>query len=498
MPRVAVIGAGVSGLCMAYRLKESGVEDFVVFEKAAELGGVWRDNTYPGLSCDIPSRNYAYSFAPNARWTKVYSDGAEIGRYLNQVADDHGLRAHVRTGEEVTAMTFSGGEWIVETSQGSNRSFDFVLCATGLLVHPKVPRIPGMDLFAGDAFHSSRWDHGVQLSGRRVAVVGTGSTGVQLTCALAGASSRFMLFQRTPQWVFPKLNWHYRRWTKAAHGRFPRFSRFADRAWHLVYEHTVGAALVEPGVRRALLGLGCRLALLRVRSAALRRRLTPDYQPMCKRIVTASGFYRAVQQPHVDVVGEPIERITTRGLVTADGREHEADVIVWATGFHADAFTRPMKVTGQGGVTLDATWAQGPRAYRTVAVPHFPNLFLLCGPNSPYANGSVLRAAETQADYIMRWIHLFREGKISHAAPTPEAMAAFNARIAEALPRTVFAAGCTSWYQDSQGVPVVWPWSVSAHGRLLADIEPGDFDIQPGPGLPEPGRLRPHVRLKTE
>ncbi|MFG2664533.1 flavin-containing monooxygenase [Streptomyces sp. NPDC048387] len=487
-PRVAVIGAGVSGLCMGHRLKSAGIDDFVIYERAPAVGGVWRDNIYPGLNCDLPSRNYAYSFAPNAEWTQFYSDGQEIRRYLNHVADTCGLREHIRLGEEVTTATFADGQWTLETALGATESFDFLLCATGLLVHPKVPQIPGLDEFAGAAFHSSRWDHTVPLAGRRIAVIGTGSTGVQLTCALAETAGRFMLFQRTPQWVFPKVNKRYSAWAKAAHRRIPGFSRLADHAWRLAYEHTIGAALVKPGLRRALFGLGCRLALRSVRSAPLRRKLTPDYQPMCKRIVTASGFYRAVQLPHVDVVTEAIEKITPTSILTADGQEHPVDVIILATGYHADAYTRPMKVTGQDGITLDAAWAEGPRAYRTVAVPHFPNLFLLCGPNSPYANEPVLRTAETQADYIMQWISLFREGKISQAAPTREATDSYNAAINRALPRTVFAAGCASWYQDVHGVPVIWPWTVSKHRKMLAAIRSDDFDTRPGPAHPHVDR----------
>ncbi|MFF8610733.1 flavin-containing monooxygenase [Streptomyces sp. NPDC015346] len=487
--RIAIIGAGVSGLCLALKLKAAHHDDFVVYEKAETIGGVWRDNSYPGLSCDIPSRTYCYSFAPNSEWTSYFSSGPEILRYLNDVADAHGVRSHLRVGEEVTTAAFHDGAWSLTTASGTVHRHDFLICATGVLVRPKVPDLPGLDTFEGAAFHSSRWDHSVDTAGRRIAVVGTGSTGVQITCALAGTAKHFFLFQRSPQWVFPKPNKAYTRLTKSAHRHLPAFTRLADGLWRRAFEKTISTAVVKRGWQRWVLAQGCRLALLQVRSPELRRRLTPDYPPLCKRLVAAAGFYRAVQRANVSVVCDSIERITPNGIVTKNGTACDVDIIVFATGFQADAYMRPMTITGLDGVTLDDAWADGPRGYQTVALPGFPNLFMLAGPNSPFSNESVMRTAETQADYIMKWIRLFNEGTVRWAAPTQEATDCFNAAVRRALPGTTFSAGCASWYQDTQGVPVVWPWSVRAHRSMLARVESDHFHIEPGPRSPR--RPRP-------
>ncbi|GAA2975101.1 NAD(P)/FAD-dependent oxidoreductase [Streptomyces enissocaesilis] len=477
---VAVIGAGVSGLCMGLKLKAAGIEDFVIYEKADDIGGVWRDNTYPGLSCDVPSRTYSYSFAPNPQWSAYFSDGSEILQYLRTVAADHGLRPHLRTGTEVTKATFVGSRWILETSTGETREVDFLLCATGLLVQPTVPDLPGLDSFRGRLFHSARWDHSAPTAGQKIAVIGTGSTGVQLTCALTPQAQRLMLFQRTPQWVFPKPNKRISAVAKAAHRRWPVIARLTDPLWRLAFEKTVSQATVAPGWQRTLLTHGCRLVLRQIRSPDLRRRMTPDHPPLCKRLVVASGFHRAVQQPHVDVISTKIERITPHGIRTEDGHEHEADLIVLATGFRADAYMRPLHITGPDGHTLEQEWSRGPRGYRTVALPGFPNLFTLVGPNSPFSNEAVIRTAETQADYILKWLDLFTQGTISRTTPTREATDAFNTAVATALPATTFT-GCTSWYQDQNGIPLVWPWPVREHRTLLSRIELADFHTLPGP-----------------
>jgi cation diffusion facilitator CzcD-associated flavoprotein CzcO len=467
--RIGIVGAGMSGLCMAATLRAAGIGNFRVLEKAGEVGGTWRENTYPGLSCDVPARFYSYSFAPNAGWTSRFASGAEIQRYFVRIADRLDLRRHISFGTEVVSARWTGDRWHVRTSDGGADTFDVLIAATGVLHHPRLPDIPGLDTFAGPAFHSARWDHSVPLDGRTIAVIGTGSTGVQITTALAERAGRLLVFQRTAQWIMPIPDWRYAPLSRAVLGRLPALNRLSYRFYQRVMEATFGHATVRPGPRRAVISGICRLHLrLGVRDPELRRRLEPPYQPMCKRLIMSAGYYRAMQRPTVELVTDRIDHVEPAGIL-AGGRRYEPDAIVLATGFDAHAFVRPMRLIGEDGHTLDESWRRGPRAYRTVAVPGFPNFFMLIGPHSPIGNHSLIAIAETQADYVLRWIGELRSGRLRHAAPTPAATEEFNAALREALPDTVWATGCTSWYLDADGRPELWPWSPARHRAMLRD-----------------------------
>ncbi|MGI5168527.1 flavin-containing monooxygenase [Spirillospora sp. CA-253888] len=487
-PRVIIVGAGMSGLCMAVKLRRAGLRDFTVYEKAAAAGGTWRDNTYPGLTCDVPSRFYQYSFAPNPGWSHRYSPGGEIRDYLDRIADRYGVRRHIVFGTEVVAAEHTGERWRVTTTAGTDEA-DVLVAATGVLHHPRVPDVPGLGSFAGPAFHSARWDHDVPLAGRRVAVVGTGSTGVQITTALAGTAGRLLLFQRTAQWVFPAGNRRYGPLVRRLHRRFPVLDRLAYRWQEFLISAVLAQALVRPGWQRRLIAALCRRNLASVADPELRRRLTPPDQPMCKRLIASAGFYRAVQRPDVEVVADAIDHVEPRGIVTADGRLHEIDVLVLATGFDAHAYVRPMKLTAPDGRTLDELWRDGPHAYRTVALPGFPDFFMLMGPHSPIGNYSLIAIAEAQADYILGWVRRRRAGLPPGTAPTHEATDRYNAALRRALPRTVWTTGCASWYLGRDGLPELWPWTPRAHARMLRAPVLADFA---GPaGLSGPGARRP-------
>ncbi len=469
-PRVAIIGAGMSGLCMGEALKQAGVDDFTIYEKADEVGGTWRENRYPGLTCDVPSRFYSYSFAPNADWSSAFSPGAEIQDYFIRTSRERALRPHVRFGAEITDARWQDGHWTLRTAQDEQVDADVVVTATGVLHHPKEPAIPGRESFAGVAFHSARWDENVDVRGQRVGVIGTGSTGVQITAAIAGMPERLLVFQRTPQWIAPVPNHRYAGLTRAAMRRLPALNHLTYRFYQQVLESILGAAVTRPGWQRSLLSTLCRVHLrLAVRDRELRAQLTPNYEPMCKRLVMSTGFYPAIQRDDVALVTASIDHIEPRGIVTDDGRLHELDVIVFATGFDAHAYMRPMTITGENNLTLEKAWADGPRAYRTVALAGFPNLFTLMGPHSPIGNHSLIAVAETQARYVVAWLRLMRAKGFASVAPTDAATEAYYEAVRAALPGTVWVTGCQSWYLDRNGDPELWPWTPGRHRRMLTE-----------------------------
>lgn len=463
---------------MAVKLQDAGIDSFTIFEKADEVGGTWRDNTYPGLTCDVPSRYYSYSFRPNPHWSHLLPPGPEIQAYFRQVADERGIRPHIRFGANVTSARYDDGRWRLTTAEGEE-TFDVLVTATGVLRVPRYPEISGRETFAGPAFHSARWDHSVSLSDKRIGLIGTGSTGVQITAELGGKVRGLTVFQRTAQWIYPMPNLRYSPLTRAALSRWPRLNALGYWFWGLIFRRIFGRAPIRPGFERRLVQAACRWNLrLSVRDPQLRAKLTPKDQPMCKRQVLAGRFYRSVQQPGVELITDPIDHIEPRGVVTADGTLHELDLLVFATGFDARAYVRPLEVIGEGGLTLNEAWADGPVAYRSVAVPGFPNLFMLMGPHSPIGNQSLIPVAEDQADYAMWWIEQLRDGAIRAVAPTEVATKEYNERMKAAMPQTIWMTGCSSWYLGKDGLPELFPWTPETHHELLRQPELADFDVR--------------------
>jgi cation diffusion facilitator CzcD-associated flavoprotein CzcO len=479
-PTVAIIGAGMSGLCMAIKLQDAGIDTFTIFEKADEVGGTWRDNTYPGLTCDVPSRYYSYSFRPNPDWSHLLPPGPEIQEYFRRVAIERGVRARIRFGTDVTAAMYRDGRWWLTTDEGEEEEpFDVLVTATGVLRVPRYPDIAGLDSFAGPTFHSSRWDHSVSLPDKRIGVIGTGSTGVQITAALGGNVKQLKVFQRTAQWVLPFPNPRYKAATKAALRRFPSLNALGYGFWGRFFRSVPGRAPIRPGWQRNMLQASCRWNLrLSVRDPELRQKLTPAHQPMCKRLIMASTYYAAVKKAAVDIVTDPIERVEPRGVVTADGTLHELDLLVLATGFDARAYVRPMAIVGEHGRTLDEAWEDGPTAYRSVAVPGFPNMFMMMGPHSPIGNQSLVPVAESQADFALWWIRRIADGSITAAAPTEAASKDYNEDMKASMPQTVWVTGCSSWYLGKDGLPELFPWAPERHQELLKSPDLGDFDIR--------------------
>jgi cation diffusion facilitator CzcD-associated flavoprotein CzcO len=477
--RFAVIGAGMSGILSAVKLQEAGFTDFTVYEKADRVGGTWRDNTYPGLSCDVPSHLYSYSFSPSAEWSHRFSPGGEIQDYFERVAREHAVERHLRCGDEVTSCRFADGRWHLETAAGHRDEVDVVIAATGVLHHPNIPDIEGLDDFAGACFHSARWDHSVPLAGARVGVVGTGSTAIQMVSGLVDTVGHLALFQRTAQWVMPMENPIY---TEDERATFrDDASRLEDERAQVMqlFDLFANAIVNADSPEMQLIADLCRANLEdNVRDPELRERLRPNYRAACKRLVVSSDFYEAIQKPDAELVTEAIEVVEPGGIRTRDGQLHELDVLVLATGFQAHAFMRPMAVTGRDGQTLQEVWAKRPNAYLSISIPGFPNFFMLNGPNGPVGNFSLIEVSELQFGYIMQLVDRLRAGSCREISPTVEAMEHHEAARTEAARHTVFATGCRSWYLDDRGVPAVWPWSFDRFRTEMAEPDPAAYECR--------------------
>jgi cyclohexanone monooxygenase len=458
--RIAVIGAGAGGIATAIRLRERGVSDVVIFEKAGEPGGTWRDNTYPGITCDVPSHLYRFSFAPNPDWSHKYSPGPEIQAYMRKVAADYGVEARIRFNSEVLSAAWRDGAWEIVTNQGPQGRFDAVITAVGILHHPALPDIEGLGDFAGAAFHTARWDHSIPLEGKRIGVIGTGSTAIQVVPAIVDRAAKVSLFQRTPQWILPEPNLPIAEEKRAAYRADPAL--LADQYAHLAQAFNgafCAAVAGEAPDVYARMAQACLDNLNTVADPELRARLTPDYRMGCKRLIVSSLFYPAIQRPDAELVTDGISRIEAGGVWTVDGRLHELDILVLATGFDAHHPFGDMRITGRSGRPLSETWAKGNVTYRGVTVPDLPNWFMLGGPNSPLGNFSFLMTAERQLDYVLQLVDLLLAGRAREITPREEPTQAWTQALKDKLAGSIWASGCRSWYFDAHGNVATYPWS---------------------------------------
>jgi cation diffusion facilitator CzcD-associated flavoprotein CzcO len=479
-PRFLIIGAGMSGILSAIRLKEAGLDNFAIYEKADRLGGTWRENTYPGISCDVPSHFYCYSFALNPEWSHRFSPGAEIQAYFEDVARRYGVDSLIQYRKEIARCEFDHGRWKIEMADGSRDEGDFVIAATGVLHHPNYPDIAGLDSFEGAMFHSARWNHHVPLSGKRVGVIGTGSSAIQIVAAVVDQVAELALFQRTPQWIMPMGNPAYGEEEKGEFRTHPEaieqlrseISRmFTDGfANHLADVNSLQLQAIHDACVANLENS--------VRDPELREKLRPTYRAACKRLIMSENFYAAIQRPNAKLVSEGIERIEKAGVRSRDGKLHEIDVLVLATGFRVDRFMRPMEVVGRNGARLEEVWKDGPYAYMALSIPDFPNLFMLNGPNSPVGNFSLIEVAELQFSYILRLVEHVRSGACSELSASHAAMERFDADRREAAKKTIWNSGCKSWYLDAGGLPTAWPWTFDRFREEMSKPRLSDFEMR--------------------
>ena len=474
---VGIVGAGVSGMAAGLCLQRHGVR-FTIFEQADEVGGTWWENRYPGLTIDVPSPIYTFSGQRNSNWRRFLPDQAEILAYHQDVSIRTGLRERIRFGSKVISARWTGVDWEVGLAGGGSERFQVLVCATGFLHHPRIPDIEGLDSFAGDCVHSARWRDDLEIGGRRVGVIGTGSSGVQLVTALAGVASRVVHFQRTPQWVFPEMDFAIPLVVRRLFERRPASIEAVVSGIELFADWLLHGAAARPSARRRFLEAVARWHLRTVRDPELRRRLTPRDSALCKRPVVSSGFYGAVQRDDVEVISSGIAHIEEAGVRTADGNLHELDVLILATGFRAHDYMRPIRIVGEHGVELEDRWAGGPYGYRTLAIPGFPNLFMIMGPHSPLLSFPVHRSAELQSEYVAQIVTLLSGDGVLSVSVRPEAAQRWLDELRAGLDGTVWTSGCTSWYLGDGEVPVVWPYDRQRWREILREPVLDDYDIR--------------------
>jgi cation diffusion facilitator CzcD-associated flavoprotein CzcO len=477
--RVVIVGSGFSGVAMAIALRKAGITDVVILERAASLGGTWRDNAYPGCACDVESVLYSLSIAPNPDWSRTFSPQPEIRDYLDRVARDHDVVRLIRFNENVTGASFDerSARWTISASSG-DWTADALVLANGALSDPRVPDLPGLSEFAGPVFHTAQWDHRVALAGKRVAVIGTGASAIQVIPAIQPLVSQLTVFQRTPSWVMWRHDRPIPRWQRTLFRRVPLVQRALRFAQYLRHEFLF-LPFRHPWARRIAEAVIGRHLTRQVRDPALREALTPHYAIGCKRLLLSDDYYPAMAQPNVSLVTGRIARIAPQGVVTSDGRTHDADVLVLATGFRVTDWLLAPVIRGRGGRTLADAWQGSPKAYMGTTVAGFPNLFTLMGPNTGLGHSSVLMMVEAQIRHTVQLLAMTAQRGARAAEPTPEAQDRFVRWMDKSLATTVWnRGGCSSWYLDRTGRnSTLWPFGVGKFRRTVSRVRANDYEF---------------------
>ncbi len=473
------MGAGFGGVGAAVMLKRAGYDNVTVFEKGERIGGVWFHNTYPGAACDVPSNLYEFSFAPNPRWSRRFAPQPEIRAYIEDVARREGVADRIRTSTEVERATWdeARAKWVLQTSAGEHEA-DVLVTACGQLSVPSVPPLPGLESFEGPAFHTAEWRHDVSVEGKRVAVIGTGCSAIQTVPSIQPLVEQVDVYQRSPGWTLPKMDFEYKERTKRLFERFPALRR-ADRAATFAFLEMATAAMTS---RQWLMPLFRAIARHQINGAIkdseLRRKVTPTDEVGCKRLMLTDDWYPTLTEPNVELVTDRIETITPSGIRTADGRERPADILILATGFKSHAFVAPMEVEGADGRTLAEAWQDVARANLGLSVPGFPNKFVLYGPNTNGGAVSIIHQLESGIGHVVAAMRELDRHHADRIEVTRDTADEFDRELRAALSGTVWHAGCTNWYVDENGNdPSQWPWQWTTYRRRTATIEPGAYRL---------------------
>jgi cation diffusion facilitator CzcD-associated flavoprotein CzcO len=479
--RIAVIGAGHSGLCLGMRLKQAGEHDFLILEKAPTLGGTWRDNTYPGASCDAPSFLYSFSFAQKTDWSRRFAWQSELLAYSTELAVRHGLLPHCRFNAEVTTITYddTAQTWTLDCADGSTVVADFVVAGVGQLNRPSTPAIAGQESFAGVQFHSAQWNHSIDLGGKRIAVIGNAASAVQFVPQIAPLATRLTVFQRSANWLLPRKDRLYAPRTQRLLTRFPALARlYHDAQWFFFGEMQLTPLMKQVKVVQWLARWKSLAHLRRqVQDPVLRAKLVPDYPIGAKRVLFNDDYYPALSRPNVALVTAVIDRIEPEGVRTRDGALHPADVIIYATGFKSTDFLAPMRITGRDGRDLREEWARGAHAYLGVTVTGYPNFFMLYGPNTNLGHNSILVMIEAQVDYVLDALAQMKSRGLRRIDVKRDVLEAYNRNLQQDLARSVWAATGASWYKLADGtITNNWPHSTIRYQKLLRRVRLEDYD----------------------
>lgn len=479
---VVIVGTGFSGLGMAIQLRKAGRDDFIILEKADEIGGTWRDNSYPGCACDVQSHMYSFSFEQNPDWSRWFSGQQEIFGYLKGLVDKYDLRRFIRFGREMVGAQWDAAEgvWTVQDAQGRSYQGRFLVSGVGALHIPNIPHLDGIERFQGEAFHSANWNHDYDLNGKRVAVIGTGASAIQFIPQIAPRVAQLTVFQRTPPWVMPKPDRPIPGWMRTAFRRVPGAQRLVRNALYWFLEARVLGFNGHPTLLKLASKIAERQIAKHIKDPQLRAKLTPNYVMGCKRVLQSNDYYPALARDNVDVVDQGIAHVREHSIVDGAGVEHEVDAIIYGTGFHVtDAFDH-LAVEGEDGRDLAKEWAtHGMRTHRGICVEGFPNLFFLLGPNTGLGHNSVVFMIESQVRYVLDAIRLVESSDAQALRVRPEAQEAFQREIQRKLAKGVWSTGgCTSWYLDSQGVNrTIWPGFTWRYWLQTRSVDPSEFEL---------------------
>ncbi|MCG9911736.1 MAG: NAD(P)/FAD-dependent oxidoreductase [Flavobacteriales bacterium] len=475
----AIIGTGFSGICMGIRLRMAESENFVLLEKSDEIGGTWRDNTYPGAACDVKSHLYSFSFEPNPQWSRVFSGQTEILAYLKHCVDKHQLRKHIRFGWKMTGARYDDHNslWHIQKDNGDTLTCRFLIMGNGALHIPHIPALKGLETFQGPVFHSAEWNHEAELKNKRIAVIGTGASAIQFVPEIAPQARNLFLFQRTAPWIMPKPDGEISAFRKKLFRVFPFLQKLYRSFIYWFNESQVIAFVIN----RNLMKFPERIALSylkkKVKDPVLRQKLTPNFTFGCKRVLLTNNYYDALTLPQSEVITEAIHEITPDSVITENGT-YPADVLIFGTGFHVSDSFRAFQITGKNGLSLNALWDKGPEAYLGTCVAGFPNLFFMTGPNTGLGHSSMVYMIESQAAFIMDYLKNAQKMQVSGFEVKVEAQQHFNREVDKKMEATVWKSGCNSWYLAASGRNVtLWPGFTFSFRRKTRKMNLNDFEV---------------------